>query len=381
LKEAGAGLGVGSNALKAMRQLGLEEKLLQKSLVLSGMNLVNDQGRLITTTDSTKGNAGLESDNMTIHRADLLHLLADALRIDCVQTDKRCVGFTRQPEDRIMVRFHDGTSAEADGLIAADGIRSTIRHKLAPAVTPRYAGYTCWRAVVADVPDGMVDPVFTAVWGSKGRFGFAPLQGNRVYWFACLNAAPQHPAYAGFRTKELMQRFASYPAPIAELLERTDDEAVLHNDIHDLKPLDRFAYGSVVLVGDAAHATTPNLAQGAAQAMEDAIVLAHCLKAYPLSVEEAFCSFEQLRLARTRRVVETSWRLGKVAQLESKLLCSARNGLFRALPAWVSERQLRFLRDVAASKPHSRVFICRFLPFPVTGLPGPEAARRSYPRG
>lgn len=345
LKEAGAGLGVGANAWRAMRWLGLEEQLLQHSMVLSGAHLVDVKGRLIARTDSSKTDTRNAPDNMTIHRAELLHILADSLPMSVVQTDKRCVSYTQRADGGVLVHFQDGSTAEGDGLIAADGIRSAIRQLLLPNAKPRYAGYTCWRAVV-EVPDGWVEPVFMAIWGRKGRFGYAPLPDNRVYWFVVINSIADNPAYTYFGTRDLIERFADYPPTVIKLMERTDDAVVLHNDIYDLQPLDRFAYGSVVLVGDAAHATTPNLAQGAAQAMEDAVVLAKCLAEGSPTVEQAFRRFEQLRLGRTRRVVELSRRLGRVAQLESKLLCTARNGLLRLMPAWVSERQLRFLWDV-----------------------------------
>ncbi|TMV50072.1 monooxygenase [Paenibacillus mesophilus] len=346
LKEAGAGLGVGANALKAMQRLGMGDKLMERGKVLKAARIVNEKGELIAKTDSVKVSSLFGTDNITIHRADLLHVLAKSLPDSCIQTNKKCVGISRQPDGGVRVSFQDGTTASGDGLIAADGIRSSIRQQLIPAAAPRYAGYTCWRSVVTGVPAGYEAGAFTETWGSKGRFGIVPLKDDRIYWFACVNAAsPRDPKLAGFRTQELIEHFSGYHATIRELLEKTDDGALLHNDIYDLKPIRRFAFGSVVLIGDAAHATTPNLGQGAGQAMEDAVFVAECLERYS-SVEEAFARFEQLRLPRTRKIVNTSWTLGKVAQLESKLLCSLRNGLFRAIPAKVNERQLRFLLDV-----------------------------------
>lgn len=346
LKEAGAGLGVGANALKAMQRLGIGDKLLEKGRVLKAARIVNEKGELIAKTDSVKVSSLFGTDNITIHRADLLHILAESLPDGCIRTNKKCVGISQQPGGGVLVSFQDGTTTTGDGLIAADGIRSSIRQQLIPEAVPRYAGYTCWRSVVKGVPTGYETGAFTETWGSKGRFGIVPLQGDRIYWFACVNAAsPRDPKLSGFRTKELIELFSGYHAPIRELLERTDDGALLHNDIYDLKPINRFAFGSVVLVGDAAHVTTPNLGQGAGQAMEDAVFLAECLARHSV-VEEAFARFEQLRLSRTHKIVNTSWTLGKVAQLESKLLCSLRNGLFRAIPTKVSERQLRFLLDV-----------------------------------
>ncbi len=345
LKAAGAGLGVGANALKAMNLLGLGQKLLEKGKVLASAAIRNEKGAILTRTDSLRISTLFGTDNITIHRADLLGVLAGALPGEGIKTNKKCLDFTESAGGGVIVRFHDGTVEEADGIIAADGIRSVIRQKLVPNAVPRYAGYTCWRSVVNGIPAGYDHSVFTETWGSKGRFGIMPLSGNRVYWFACVNAAAKDPAFSHYGARELARRFSGYHAPIEELLAKSEDAALLHNDIYDLKPLDRFAYGSAVLIGDAAHATTPNLGQGAGQAMEDAVFLANCLCSQP-NIEEAFRQFERLRIPRTRKIVNSSWSIGRVAQLESKLLCSARNGLFRAIPASASERQLRFLLDV-----------------------------------
>ncbi|MDF2669093.1 MAG: monooxygenase [Paenibacillus sp.] len=345
LKAAGAGLGVGANALKAMKLLGLGEQLLEKGKVLAGAKILNEQGDLITRTDSIRISSLFGTDNITIHRAELLTVLAGALPREAIKTDKKCVEFTERPGGGVSVRFHDGTIAEADGLIAADGIHSVIRRKVVPAAVPRYSGYTCWRSVVSGTPAGYDDSVFTETWGSLGRFGIMPLSNNQIYWFACVNAPARDPRFAEFGVRELGQQFRGYHAPIGELLAKTEDAALLHNDIYDLKPLKRFAYGSTVLIGDAAHATTPNLGQGAGQAMEDAVFLANCL-AVESGIPEAFRRFEQLRIPRTRKIVNTSWTIGKIAQLDSKLLCKARNSLFRLVPARANERQLRFLLDI-----------------------------------
>ena len=104
--------------------------------------------------------------------------------------------------------------------------------------------------------------------------------------------------------------------PVSEILKHTTNDQLIWGDIIDLKPLDRFAFNNIVLMGDAAHATTPNMGQGACMAIEDAAVLANCLS----STEEpfkAFQKFETLRLARTKKIVSGSWRLGRIAQVEN----------------------------------------------------------------
>jgi 2-polyprenyl-6-methoxyphenol hydroxylase-like FAD-dependent oxidoreductase len=164
-----------------------------------------------------------------------------------------------------------------------------------------------------------------------------------VYWFACINSAKaRNPYYRAFRLADLQRHFADYHSPIPELLALTTDEQVIWGDILDLKPLKRFHFGRVLLLGDAAHATTPNMGQGAGQAVEDAAVLASCLAQAP-SIEAAFQAFDHQRRPRTTRIVQQSWQLGKVAQIQQPWLVSLRNAVMRRVPASVNNRQMEFL--------------------------------------
>ena len=130
-----------------------------------------------------------------------------------------------------------------------------------------------------------------------------------------------------------------------ELLALTQPTQLLWNDIFDLAPLPHLAYGRVLLLGDAGHATTPNLGQGAGMAVEDAATLARCLLE-ETHLPTAFQRFEQRRLPRTTRIVRTSWYLGKVGQWENSILTGLRNTLMRSMPAAVSRSQMAWLYEV-----------------------------------
>ncbi len=148
-----------------------------------------------------------------------------------------------------------------------------------------------------------------------------------------------------YTVADLQRHFGDYHAPIAQILAKTRDEDLLWNDIIDLKPLKNFAFTNIVLIGDAAHATTPNMGQGACQAIEDAVVLADEL-AKNINPEAAFRAFEQRRLKRTHYIVNNSRILGSIAQISHPLLAAARNSLFRMLPESVNERQMKTLFEV-----------------------------------
>jgi 2-polyprenyl-6-methoxyphenol hydroxylase-like FAD-dependent oxidoreductase len=241
--------------------------------------------------------------------------------------------------------FEDGTTHATDYLIACDGVHSTVRKKLLPQSQTRYSGYTCWRAVI-DTPSNLKLYETSETWGKGSRFGIVPLANEKLYWFACINAQKNDPLLREYKVPDLLTYFSNYHAPVSDILKRTKNEQLIWGDIIDLKPLKKFAFGKIVLAGDAAHATTPNMGQGACMAIEDAAVLSNCLDEYS-TVEEAFEKFEEKRIPRTTKIVNDSWTIGKVAQLENGILTSLRNTMIRFTPPSVSERQVKFLTDVS----------------------------------
>ena len=166
-----------------------------------------------------------------------------------------------------------------------------------------------------------------------------PLIGNKIYWYACINAAANSPKFSTFTTRDLQRHFASYHQPIADILANTSDAQLLWNDIIDIKPLKSLAYGRVLLIGDAGHATTPNLGQGACQAIEDVAVLVDQLQETP-DVPTAFERLSQRRLRRTRYITNTSWQIGKISQWENPMFIGFRNVAMRILPERIKQLQL-----------------------------------------
>jgi 2-polyprenyl-6-methoxyphenol hydroxylase-like FAD-dependent oxidoreductase len=121
---------------------------------------------------------------------------------------------------------------------------------------------------------------------------------------------------------------------------------LIWGDIIDIKPLSRFAFGNIALMGDAAHATTPNMGQGACMAIEDAVVLANLISTHS-NVQNAFVKYETLRRPRTEKIVNGSWNLGRIAQLENPVLAWLRNTAVRLAPPSAAERQMQFLYNVS----------------------------------
>lgn len=346
IRPLGAGLGLAANAVKAFMEIGISEDILEAGSVLKKLSIKNQQGKILAHTDSEKISKKYNVvNNFTIHRADLHDVLLRHLNEGSLQLGRCCTDFV-QDTSGVKLTFQDGSSAEADYIIACDGIHSFFRKKLIPDSRTRYAGYTCWRAVIDNIPAAVNVNETSETWGAGSRFGIAPLTNNRLYWFACINANENDQLKRSYGIDDLLKHFGEFHSPIPEILKNTQDHQLIWSDIIDIKPLKHFAFGRVLLMGDAAHATTPNMGQGACMAIEDAAILANTIS-NSHSVDKAFIAFEQKRIQRTTAIVKESWQLGRVAQWENRLLISLRNTLLRLTPPSVAERQIRFIQQVS----------------------------------
>ncbi len=348
IKPLGAGLGLAANAMKAFYEIGIGEQIINAGKKLKSLEIRSQNGKVLSCADSEVMAKRLGvTNNFTMHRADLHEVLLRNIIPGSLQLGKGCVDCA-EDESGVSLSFSDESTAKADYVIAFDGINSKIRKKLLPATEPRYAGYTCWRAVIDNVPDDFDFENTSETWGKSSRFGIVPLTKNRVYWFACINAPQNDREKKNFTIEDLRNHFKDYHSLIPELLKRTSNDQLIWSDIIDLKPLTQFAFGKVLLAGDAAHATTPNMGQGACMAIEDAIILTNLLSGFG-EVEEVFNTFEQKRIKRTTRIVEESWQVGKLAQMNNSFLIALRNVALQLTPASVAENRMKFITDISFS--------------------------------
>lgn len=344
IKSMGAGLGIGNNAIKALAKLGLDQHVIGAGQVLDAMIIYDENGKQISKMDTKLISERFGTNNVTIHRAALHGILHRNLKVNTVSCGKRCVDFF-QDENGVRLAFEDGTEETSDYVIAADGIHSVFRKKLLPKSYPRYAGYTCWRGVAQLEQIKSYENVASETWGPNGRFGIVPLAGGKVYWFACVNAPYHDPETASFKKKDLLTLFKDYHSPIPEIINITKDEAILHNDIIDIAPIRQFAFGRILLIGDAAHATTPNMGQGASQAIEDAVIVASCVNTFT-TIDDAFKHFEKLRVKRTAKIIKMSRWIGQVAQSRNRTMIKIRDYLLRRQSPASQLKRLKFLYDI-----------------------------------
>ncbi len=343
----GAGLVLGANVVRELAALGLADELQAAGVPVSGLQLADEAGRPLLTVNSGAyvRRHFRPHPNLALRHARLQAILLAQLPPEIIRTNHVFKCFTLT-SGGVTAHFANGQTANGAALVAADGLHSAVRAQLLPAARPRYAGYTCWRAVVS-APAGLLPAqgphLFRETWGRTGRFGYVPVGRGQVYWFCCLNAPqPADSAFAAYGPADLARRFADYHAAVPALLAATPPEALLWHDITDMPPLPRFAFGRVLLLGDAAHATTPNLGQGAGQALEDAFALAAAFRQSPHPTV-AFRTFEQQRRARTQAIGRRSALVGRLAQLENPALVAVRNRLLQATPDFVTDMQTRFI--------------------------------------
>ena len=342
-REVGAGLALWPNALRALDRLGLggAVRALGTPDWRSG-GIYDRRGAPLAIASMRAIAARFGSPPLIVHRAEFQATLADALGRDHLLLGARLLRFAAGDDGAVTAHFADGRAVRGELLVGADGIRSIVRRPLAPDAAPRYAGYTAWRAIVPF--DHARVATWGESWGRGARFGVAPVGRDRVYFFATANAP------AGGDRRELLvdhqvallERFGDWHAPIPALLAAAEPTAILRNDIEELPTLRAWGSGPVTLLGDAAHAMTPNLGQGACQAIEDAVALGDSL-AGGGDIATALRRYEAARRPRTATIQRLSRRIGVVGQWESPFGCALRD---RALRLLTEEGHLRQLDPI-----------------------------------
>ncbi|MFE5972216.1 FAD-dependent monooxygenase [Streptomyces sp. NPDC056460] len=337
LEDAGAGISLAANGLRTLDALGVGGPVREASRGQYSGGTRTPRGGWLTRMDGAALEEAVGTPIMGIPRSALHRLLRASLPAGTLVNDRAA--------DRVeqtgpaTVRVGSGaTVLEADLVVAADGIGSAIRSRLFPHHPgPVHSGQAVLRAITAHAVDLRTD--FELTWGRGAEFGHIAFPDGTAEWHAVLTL----PAGTRFPDPlaELRRRFRTWHDPIPALLNATRPETVLHHDVNELRtPLPSYTAGRIVLLGDAAHAMTPHLGQGACQALEDAVVLTAALGTES-SIEAALARYDAERRPRSQAVAGAARQAGKLGQqLSHPVAVSLRNTAMRLTPSRVATRMV-----------------------------------------
>ena len=334
----GNGLTLWPNGLAALDMIGAGSAVRAQALAGSGMAIRTCAGRLLSQMSADAMEA-VGGNGVAIHRISLLEALEELVDPATVRYGMRCVGVAAA--QRPVARFSDGSQVTADVVVGADGIRSVVRSAAGLGGTLRYAGFTVWRATIPFVIPPC--PGLLSM-GGGDQFGLWRLPADRVYWFASTSA----PERANLREHSRPpDTFQGWHAPIPDILAATPTHHMTVTDVYDSPPLKHWHKGGIVLVGDAAHPSLPNMGQGTSQAFEDAAVLADCLDG-ARTIDAALTAYQARRRRRSRAVWSQARRLARIGGWRSRPACWLRERMVSGVPQYAQRGQLRrlFLADV-----------------------------------
>jgi len=333
-KPVGAGIVLANNAMQVYKKLGLAEEIAASGMRISTMHISTPQLETFSQIDLSYFEHKYQVKNIAIHRATLQEILLGHLKQEQIYLGYQLETITEN-EDGYILAFKNGEKLLSNQLLGADGIQSKVRNCLFTETTIRSSQQICWRGVTEFQLPERHQHIFTEAWGKGDRFGFVQIAPNQVYWYAVKTMEEDYTTYT---TTEWPSLFKDYHPMAQELIAATPKETIHVAELEDLRPIKKWSKKGVCLLGDAAHATTPNMGQGACQAIEDAYILAECLE--KMTYNKAFSEFQKIRMPKTKYVVDTSWQFGKMAHWQNSFAIGFRNQLLKMTPSIVNRMQI-----------------------------------------
>jgi salicylate hydroxylase len=331
-----AGIQLAANGSLVLRELGLEEAVAQKGVIPQSYEMRDiSTGKLIYV--SPLGDAGTRrwgAPLYNIHRADLIDILAQAIPDGMLRLGVQCVGF-EQDDEGVTVSLASGEKLRGDALIGADGIHSVIRKQLRGEEQTHFSNVLMWRALIP------ADKLGSINLEEKGNYWFGPGRTLITYWvrpndlYSILASVPITEVQRESWTEsgdidELHRSFSDIEPRARKMMEQIDTAFITGMYYRD--PIDRWTYGRVTLMGDAAHPMVPFLAQGACQGIEDAWTLATVLsQRAERDVPAALLEYEQRRRPRTTRVQSGARAMVKSTHETEADRIRARNGRWKGM--------------------------------------------------
>ena len=310
--QGGTGLYIPGNGVRALEALGLADQVLARAVCMSHQRLLDHTGRQLAEIELARVWGGV-GPCIGIPRGALHRVLLESTAGVRVRLGTSVTGLS-QHDDKVHVVFTDGSTGTFDLVVGADGIRSRVRQLLFGNIPPRHLGQVSWRFLV-DFSSAI--DTWTAMLGPRRAFLAMPVGPNRLYCYADLaTVATEDPTEGDLvRFRAL---FGGFAEPVPGILGALDDDDAIHFAPIEEIALDSWARRRVLLMGDAAHATSPNMAEGASMALEDALVLARMLTTHG-SPAEAVSAFIERRRARIHWVQQRTHRRDRVRTLPTPI--------------------------------------------------------------
>lgn len=338
LGRVGQGLGVQSNALRALMRLGVGERVLRAGTELRVQEVHNGRGKLVFRLPQGEIADAIGAPSVGVLRAELQRALVDALDAGVLQLGCSCTGVEQDPHG-VTAHFADGRSERGALLIGADGGRSVVRrHVYGERDAPlMYSGITIWRSVL-ERAKGVLPRGTSKYFNGPGmQFVLFPVGPERVYWGLAKAEPEGGRSPAGATREHVCELLRNFPELTRRVVASTPETDIMRHDLYDRDPARIWVNGRVALLGDAAHLTTPFIGQGAGISIEDSVVLAKELALTDgLRDQEtlglALESYQRARAPRCEYVVRMSRRLGRSYLLSNPFMAFARDVVLGHLP-------------------------------------------------
>lgn len=315
----GAAISLWSNGVKCLNYLGLTDQVAQLGGQMDNLAYVDGlTGDVMTQFSLYPLIEEVGQRPYPVSRAELQNMLMDEFGHADIHLGKKMVALNDDGQE-VTVSFADGSEIQTDLLVGADGTHSMTRaYVLGENVPRRYAGYVNWNGLVEVSEDLAPADQWTTFVGEGKRASLMPVANNRFYFFFDV------PLPVGLENERsqyktlLKEYFKDWCPQVQKLIEAIDEQRTNRVEIHDIEPFADFYKGNVVIVGDAAHSTTPDIGQGGCQAMEDAIYLARALQINTLGLQDSLRRYQNKRNERANELVLRARKRCDVTHMKDK---------------------------------------------------------------